>query len=224
VLNSRGLRYVLRWRLIPGGMNRTRGLATTALSRSGRCFIGHGFVRGRRCEIQRDTRSLLMLGDWCQLQLAVRLVSIASVAGDEPGTLKMGNRALVKDHAAIVAKSGTIEIGDWVAIGRRCDISCEKSRLSIGEQTRIGPDVFITTNNHEYRDSARAILEQGKRHAPVFIGRDVWVGRGVSVMPGVTIGDRAVVGAGSVVTRDVACDSVVAGSPARVIGERTSHR
>ena len=53
--------------------------------------------------------------------------------------------------------------------------------------------------------------------APISIGDDVWIGGGAIVLPGVTIGDRAVVGAGSVVTRDIAADAIVAGNPARAV-------
>ena len=87
--------------------------------------------------------------------------------------------------------------------------------VEIGDGTQIGPAVQIYAADHP-RDAKvrRDGLEFGK---PVRIGRHVWIGGGAIILPGVTVGDDAVIGAGSVVTRDVAEDVTVAGNPARVI-------
>lgn len=91
--------------------------------------------------------------------------------------------------------------------------------VAIGEGTQIGPAVQIYTADHP-RDPAqrRAGLEYGR---PVTIGRHVWVGGGAILLPGVTIADEAIVGAGSLVTRDVPPGAVVAGNPARIIRSRS---
>jgi maltose O-acetyltransferase len=87
--------------------------------------------------------------------------------------------------------------------------------VTIGDRTLFGPAVQIYTATHPLDATLRS---QGLESArPVTIGSDVWVGGGAIICPGVTIGDRAVIGAGSVVTRDVPPDVVVAGNPARVI-------
>jgi len=85
----------------------------------------------------------------------------------------------------------------------------------IGDGTQIGPAVQIYAADHP-RDPAtrRAGLEFGR---PVRIGRDVWIGGGAILLPGVGIGDDAVLGAGSVVTRDVAAGATVVGNPARAV-------
>ncbi|HEY8564399.1 MAG TPA: sugar O-acetyltransferase [Beijerinckiaceae bacterium] len=83
----------------------------------------------------------------------------------------------------------------------------------IGEKTQIGPGVQILTADHPRDAGQRAAgLEFGR---PVTIGRNVWIGGGALVLPGVTIGDDAIVGAGSVVTRDVPPGATVVGNPAR---------
>lgn len=85
--------------------------------------------------------------------------------------------------------------------------------IHIGDMTQIGPYAQILTADHprdpEIRDAG---LEFGR---PITIGRNVWIGGAVLILPGVSIGDNAVVGAGSVVTRDVAAGVTVAGNPAR---------
>lgn len=85
--------------------------------------------------------------------------------------------------------------------------------VTIGERTQIGPAVQIYAADHP-RDPAqrREGLEFGR---PVRIGRNVWIGGGAIILPGTSIGDDAVVGAGSVVTRDVPAGATVAGNPAR---------
>jgi maltose O-acetyltransferase len=86
--------------------------------------------------------------------------------------------------------------------------------VSIGEATQIGPGVQILTADHPRDAATRATgLEFGR---PVRIGRNVWIGGGAIILPGVTIGDDAVVGAGSIVTRDVAAGATVVGNPARM--------
>lgn len=85
--------------------------------------------------------------------------------------------------------------------------------VTIGAGTQIGPAVQIYAADHP-RDAAtrNAGLEFGR---PVRIGRNVWIGGGAIILPGLMIGDDAVIGAGSVVTRDVAAGAHVAGNPAR---------
>jgi maltose O-acetyltransferase len=87
--------------------------------------------------------------------------------------------------------------------------------VQIGDHTKFGPAVQIYTAMHPLdAEERRSGLEFAR---PVTIGSDVWVGGGAIICPGVTIGDRAVIGAGSVVTRNVPADSFAAGNPCRVI-------
>lgn len=85
--------------------------------------------------------------------------------------------------------------------------------VTIGAGTQIGPGVQILTADHPRDPAQRArMLEFGR---PVGIGANVWIGGGALILPGVTIGDDAIVGAGSVVTRDVPAGATVMGNPAR---------
>lgn len=87
----------------------------------------------------------------------------------------------------------------------------------IGNNVMIGPNTLITTVNHPLNAKER------RNHmavaTPVTIGNDVWIGGNVTILPGVTIGDRAVIAAGAVVTKDIPANTVAGGVPAKVIKE-----
>jgi acetyltransferase-like isoleucine patch superfamily enzyme len=115
---------------------------------------------------------------------------------------------------------GQLTIGHRVMINSGAIIRTADS-ISIGDDVKIGSLVSIAdTDGHEIVPGA------GIRVAPVVIGNDVWIGRGAIILPGVSVGDGAVVGAGSIVTRDVLAFSVVAGNPARLLRQlpRTTAR
>jgi maltose O-acetyltransferase len=91
------------------------------------------------------------------------------------------------------------------------------ARVQIGDRVLLGPGVQLLAATHPIDAEVRA---EGLEYAePITIGDDAWLGGGVIVLPGITIGERAIVGAGSVVTRDVPAGAVVAGNPARALGE-----
>ena len=97
----------------------------------------------------------------------------------------------------------------------------DDTHIYVGDHTMIGPNVTLATAGHPILPALREEVYQF--NLPVRIGRNCWLGAGVIVLPGVTIGDNTVVGAGSVVTRDLPAGVVAAGNPCRVlreIGER----
>ena len=106
-----------------------------------------------------------------------------------------------------------IELGERVFFNFNC-VVLDVSRVRIGSFTLFGPAVQIYTPMHPMDAARRRKQEYGK---PVEIGDDVWVGGGAIILPGVRIGARAVIGAGSVVTRDVPEGMFAAGNPCRVI-------
>ncbi|MET4695544.1 DapH/DapD/GlmU-related protein [Endozoicomonas lisbonensis] len=91
----------------------------------------------------------------------------------------------------------------------------------IGDNVMIGPNVTLCTAGHPLDTKTRNSGEEFAK--PVTIGNDVWIGANVLVLPGVTIHDGAVVGGGSVVTKDVPAHCVVVGNPARVVREEINN-
>ena len=106
-----------------------------------------------------------------------------------------------------------LEIGDDVFLNFNCVI-LDSFAVHIGSHTAIGPGVQILAADHP-RDPAmrREHLQTGK---PIKIGVNVWIGGGAIILPGVTVGDDAIIGAGSVVSRDVLPGTLVVGNPARI--------
>jgi maltose O-acetyltransferase len=107
-----------------------------------------------------------------------------------------------------------IKLGKNVLINYDC-ILLDTAEISVGDNTMIGPGSKIVTASHPIDAEKRKDWSVSGR--PVKIEEDVWIGAGVIVLPGVTVGARSIIGAGSVVTKDVPSDVIVAGNPARII-------
>ena len=108
-----------------------------------------------------------------------------------------------------------IELGERVFFNFNC-IVLDVCRVRIGDYTLFGPGVQILTPLHPLEAELRRKQEYGK---PIEIGSDVWVGAGALILPGVNIGSKTVIGAGSVVTRDIPDGVFAAGNPCRVVRE-----
>ena len=107
-----------------------------------------------------------------------------------------------------------IKMGEKVFFNFNC-VVLDVCEVKIGSRTLLGPNVQIYTATHPINPKERASgLEYAK---PIVIGEDVWIGGSAVICPGVSIGDRTVIGAGSVVTKDIGADVFAAGNPCRVI-------
>lgn len=108
-----------------------------------------------------------------------------------------------------------IHLGEGVFFNFNC-VVLDVCEVRVGARTLFGSAVQVMTPMHPMDAMERRTKEYGK---PIAIGEDCWIGSGAIVCPGVTIGDRVVIGAGSVVTRNLPSDVFAAGNPCRVIRE-----
>jgi maltose O-acetyltransferase len=113
-----------------------------------------------------------------------------------------------------------VDYGSNIHIGARTFVNynltaLDVARITVGEDCQIGPNVQLLTPTHPVEPEPRR--DKLEAALPITIGNNVWLGGGVIVCPGVTIGDNSVVGAGSVVTRDIPADVVAVGNPARPV-------
>lgn len=93
----------------------------------------------------------------------------------------------------------------------------DDTHIYVGDYTMFGPNVTLATAGHPIIADLR--VHGYQYNAPIHIGKNCWLGAGVIVMPGVTIGDNVIIGAGSVVTKDIPSDVVAVGNPCRVMRE-----
>lgn len=120
-----------------------------------------------------------------------------------------------------------IEIGEGTNIGRRCTLSAA-NRICIGKFVLIAPNVFIADTHHEYQKMGIPIMHQGitTHHDQVTIGDETWIGINAVIMGNVKIGKHCVIGANSVVIKDIPDYCVAAGNPAKIVKTldvRTGH-
>lgn len=141
-----------------------------------------------------------------------------------------GDRVFVSDQAAV--QNDILELGDRSYIaghaylsgelrtGRDCTINVYtvvRGKITIGDAVRIGAHTSILGFNHTMTDPEVEVFRQPTTSKGITIGSDVWIGSHVVIVDGVTVGDKAMLAAGAVVTKDVPAGAVVGGNPARVI-------
>lgn len=119
----------------------------------------------------------------------------------------------------------TVAVGKYVSIGEGTYANMNLTliddwKITIGKHVLIGPNVTLCTTGHPIHPKHRA---DGMYSFPITIEDNVWIGANVIVMPGVTIGENSVIGAGSVVTKDIPANVVAFGSPCKVHREINEH-
>jgi acetyltransferase-like isoleucine patch superfamily enzyme len=129
--------------------------------------------------------------------------------------MNVGKRVTIK-RGLRVRKPMNITIGDDASIG--CNVILQAhAPIYIGDFTKIAPGVIIVTANH---DTSKRGFQRTITTSPVKIGSNCWLGAGSIVLPGITIGDGTVVGAGSVVTKDLPTEMICVGVPSKPLKPR----
>jgi acetyltransferase-like isoleucine patch superfamily enzyme len=134
--------------------------------------------------------------------------------------ISIGKGTVVKPFAVIQTNRGKISIGKKCSINNFVQIANGDAEIRIGDYVRIGPSVTILSSSRNFKKKNEIILNQGFTHSTTTVENDVLIGAGAIILKGCHIGRGAVIGAGSVVTKNIPPYSVVVGAPAKVIGER----
>jgi acetyltransferase-like isoleucine patch superfamily enzyme len=173
--------------------------------------------------LSRALRAVFTVLYFIELRLrGVENGSRAGLRGRKPRVRNDGKMRFGRDlrvHGRVIrvqfatSASGTLTIGNRVAINEGTSISAQRE-VTIGDDVIIGD--FVSINDSNYHEVAPGAPI---RIAPIVIGRNVWLARNVVILSGVTIGQNAVVAAGSIVTADVAANTLVGGNPAKLIRE-----
>ncbi|HEY7076773.1 MAG TPA: acyltransferase [Solirubrobacteraceae bacterium] len=142
----------------------------------------------------------------------------------KPGaTLRLGRWSWVGHGTKIRVHEGTVEIGAKTVLGQECTISAFQ-HISIGCECIVADRVMLIDFDHGVVEVERPIRLQGIYKRDVNVGHNNWIGYGACFLRGVTVGDNCVIGANSVVTKDVPSNAVVAGAPARLLRMREEPR
>jgi acetyltransferase-like isoleucine patch superfamily enzyme len=157
----------------------------------------------------------------------IRIGAHARVAGnavlrantDHPDGVSVGRRTSILESVLINANRGSVVVGDDSWLGPFC-LLYGNGDIRIGDGVLVAGHTSINTVSHHAERVDIPISEQGTEVAPVVIHDDVWIGLNAVILQGVTIGRGAIIGAGSVVTRDIPAWSVVRGAPAKVVRSR----
>ena len=135
--------------------------------------------------------------------------------------IAFGRGTVVKPFVVIQTHTGRVSFGEGCAVSSFDHLSTGDGPIRIGDHVRIAPNVTIVGGTKEVHDRETRIADQGvAEEEGVEIGDDVLIGAGSVILPGSCIGEGAVIGAGSVVKGKVAEYSIVAGAPAKQVGER----
>lgn len=164
---------------------------------------------------------------WARLQLSVLLARRGAYArrplhGNalrllRSGRLEIGRGTVLESGVTIHADRGRIRLGSRVYLSRGVSVGAV-DLVEIGDCALVGPGCYITDGDHRHDDLTLPVPDQGmSSKGPVIIEDNVWLGANVVITSGVRIGRRAVIGANSVVTRDIPAFAVAAGSPAQVV-------
>lgn len=134
--------------------------------------------------------------------------------------ISFGRGTVVKPFAVIQTQAGKVSIGDDCAVSSFDHITTGVEDVIIGDHVRIATNVTIMGGSRNFKKKEVLIVDQGSYHMGVKIGDDVLIGTGAIIMPGCDIGEGAVIGAMSLINDDIPPYAIVAGVPAKVIGER----
>jgi len=199
------------WR--KGGMSRLRGLwrGWRLGGCGGRLFLGRN--------VRIDFPRRLSVGPSAYLADGVYINALSRKGFVLGANVRVREGTWMLGTAVLTEPGEGLTVGDNVYIGPYCVLGAGGG-LHIGSDVTIGAHVDILAEDHDFSDPTRPINRQGVTRKGITIGDDCWIGNRVTILDGVRVGRGSVIGAASVVTRDLPEFSVAAGSPARVIRDR----
>lgn len=163
-----------------------------------------------------------------KIEYGLNLNVIGNMSIYGKGNIKIGDNFMMTNDGNVNPISSNIkgtfytEENAFVSIGDNVGMSATRlwisKRLTIGNNVKIGAcTLLIDTDSHPIDYNIRRTSNEGTKASPITIEDDVWIGAHSIILKGVTIGARSIIGAGSVVTKDIPCDCIAAGNPCKVI-------
>ncbi len=219
-------RTALVWRRFWIRLSRPRGLGriATRLARigvppyHGGTFLAHLHVRGFIAPTAHLVHPQISFGKYVYVGDRVN-----TFADHDQGEIHFHHRVEIYGDCFLrTGPGGRIEIGEGTHVQPGCYFVSWRAPILIGRKVEIAPGCAFFSSTHG-TEPGQLVMEQPiSAKGPIVVGDGAWLGHRVTVLTGVRIGAGAVIGAGSVVTRDVPDNAIVGGIPARVIGHRTT--
>lgn len=138
---------------------------------------------------------------------------------NKPSNIMIGENFSMGRYCKLYAQDNisTISIGDRVSLNDNVMLNADNGgKIIIGNGCMFGPNTVLRASNHKFSLTDKFFCDQGHEAGIIFIGNNVWFGSNVVVLPNVSIGNNVVIGAGSVVTKDIPSCSLAYGIPAKV--------
>lgn len=194
-------------------------LGTVTAKLRGKLLKGWLGAMGTDCEISFGVSFAghdgIRLGDRCFVARHVDMI-----AGGGPGCqIDVGNDVRIREGCYLDSHGGWIRLADKVFLGPQC-LVYGHGGLSVGQNTMIAGQTVIIPANHVFDRTDIPLREQGESRKGIEIGENVWIGAHCVILDGVHIGHDAVIGAGSIVLKDIPPYAIAAGNPARVVRMR----
>lgn len=179
-----------------------------------RVSIGKGFEATRESKILVENGGKVIIGDYVRIN---KEVSLEAING---GELKIGSSNVIYKGTRICSKGSLISFGHYVSIGERflcINGGRTDARIVIGNDCMFANDVSIILGGHSIFDMERKCNVSIENEKGIILGNHIWLGKNVTVLHGTRIGDGCIVGANSLVNRQVDNNCVIAGNPAKII-------
>jgi acetyltransferase-like isoleucine patch superfamily enzyme len=179
--------------------------------------VGRGTVFGRNLTIRQPDK--IRIGERCVIDDLV----VLDAKGDANTGIAIGNDVIIARNTVVSCKGGDIEIGDNTNISLNCMIHSEKS-VRIGAHNLWAAYCYIIGGGqHDFNRVDLPVIQQGSHVEGIVMEDDIWLGADVKILDGCNIGRGVIIGAGSLVNKDIPDYKIVAGSPAKIIRDRAGH-
>lgn len=164
--------------------------------------------------IQLKTRFVIKRDSQTWVHFNARLDVLPQSPVHKLHTLLLKKGASIESRCVVNTWHGDVRLGRFSHIGINTIMI---GPITLGNHVGIAQNCFLSGENHRFDDMKKSFMEQGYSIKPIIIQDYVWIGANCTILPGVEIGERCVVGAGSVVTKNIPAYSLVVGNPARIV-------
>lgn len=184
------------------------------------CFeVYIAFLSSLPTTIGRKIRSLAYKSLFKSVKGSFHIDVGVTILGFE--NIKLGNNVTFMKNSYIYAnENGIIELGDNFSLNSNSQLGASSGKIIIGNNCIIASNCVLRASNHVFERTDINIIEQGHSYGEIIIGNDVWIASNCVITPNTNIGNSSIIGAGSVVTKDVEDNAIVCGVPAKLIKKR----